>query len=139
MAEKISIWAEEAPAPLGHYCQAVKLGERIYVSGQLPVDKQTGDIVKSKKPEDHCKQVLDNLTHIMQACGGQMSNIMQLTVYVTDLRLVEVYDKVSKEYFFFIPPARTVLQVAALPMKAHICVDAIAEIPPADPLERKML
>jgi 2-iminobutanoate/2-iminopropanoate deaminase len=131
MAEKISIWAEGAPQPFGHYTQALKFGNTIHISGQLPLDPQTnrpvaGDI------EAQSRQVLNNIAAILQACGGQLSNLLSTTVYLTDLRDFPVFDKVTKEFFFFLPPTRTTVMVSALPGGSKICISGVAELPPSD-------
>jgi 2-iminobutanoate/2-iminopropanoate deaminase len=127
MSEKVSIFAEEAPAPFGHYCNAIKFGSGIHLSGQLPLDPKTGRPIQGDA-EAQARQVLDNMTAILQACGCQMSNVLKTTLYLTDLRDFPIFDKVSKDYFFFLPPARTTVAVAALPGGCRICLDGYAEI-----------
>ncbi|MCB2155849.1 Rid family detoxifying hydrolase [bacterium] len=131
MSEKVSIWAENAPKAFGHYCQAIKMGNQIHMSGQLPLDpatgKPTGGDIKAQT-----KQVFDNMTAILQACGAQLSHILSTRVYLVDLRDFPAFDEVSKEYFYFLPPARTTLAVPALPGGCRVCVEAVAEMPPVE-------
>jgi len=131
MSEKVSIWAESAPGPLGHYCQAMKYGNTIHFSGQLPVDAKTLELV-GPDPGLQIKTVFSYLTEYMHACGGQMSHILKVNLYLTDLADLPAYEKAAKEVFFFLPPALTVVQVAALPLGARICLDAVAEIKPPE-------
>lgn len=138
MAEKVSIWAEGCPQPFGHYCQAIKLGNMIYISGQLPLDPKTGKPIGGDI-DAQTRRVFDNMTAIMQAVGGQLSNILTTTVYFTDLRDFPAFDKVTKDYFFFLPPARTVVAVSALPGNSRVCVDAIAELKPAEVAAKSMI
>jgi reactive intermediate/imine deaminase len=125
MSEKVSIWAEDAPQPFGHYCQAMKMGNTVYMSGQLPIDPASGKPIQGDI-EAQAKRVFDNMAALLQAAGGQLSNIVTTTLYLTDLRDFPAFDKVSKDYFFFLPPARTTVCVAALPGGAKVCMDAIA-------------
>ncbi len=128
MTEKVSIWAEEAPQPFGHYSQAIKMGNRIFISGQLPLDPKSGRPIGGDV-EAQSRQVLQNMTAILQSCGTQLSHLVMTTLYLVDLRDFPVFDKVSKEFFFFMPPARTTIAVSALPGGARICMDGIVEIP----------
>jgi len=138
MAEKVSIWAEDAPVADGHYCQAIKMGDMVYLSSQLPIDPKTNDLAGTDI-EAQTRQVLKNITCIMQDCGGQLSHVLRMTVFVTDLADLDAYDRVSKEFFYFLPPARTAACVAALPRGAKVSVDAIAEIPKPEPEQHRLL
>lgn len=131
MAEKVSIWTEEAPQPFGHYSQAMKFGERIYVSGQLPLDPKSGKPTGGSI-EEQTKQVVSNMQALLVASGAQMSNMVMSTLYLVDLRDFPAVDKVLKDVFVFLPPARTTIGVASLPGNARICMDAIVEIKPPD-------
>ena len=131
MAEKVSVLAENAPKPFGHYCQAIKMGNTIYMSGQLPLDAKTGKPVGGDI-KAQARQVFDNMTTLLQACGAQLSQILTTRVYLVDLRDFPGFDEISKEYFFFLPPARTTVAVPALPGGCRVCVEAIAEMPALD-------
>jgi 2-iminobutanoate/2-iminopropanoate deaminase len=127
MPEKVSIWAEGAPAPFGHYCNAIKYGNTIHLSGQLPLDPATGRPIQGDV-EAQARRVLDNLNALLQACGAQLSCVMKTTLYLVDLRDFPAFDKVAKEYFYFLPPARTTVMVAGLPGGCRVCLDALAEL-----------
>ncbi|MDX1971729.1 MAG: Rid family detoxifying hydrolase [Candidatus Sumerlaeia bacterium] len=129
MPEKVSIWAANAPQPFGHYAQAIKYDDMLYISGQLPLDPQTGHPIKGDVAEQS-RRVLENIAALVQSCGGQMGNLMTTTLYLTDLRDFPVFDKVSKDFFFFLPPARTTIVVAGLPGGCKVCMDAIGKIVP---------
>lgn len=131
MAERVSIFIEGAPQPFGHFSQVVKFGNSLYISGQLPVDPKTNKLV-SDNVDEQAKAVFSNLTAIMQGCQGAVSNIMMMTFYYIDLRDHKAVDKASKDVFFFTPPARTTVQVSALPFGARIMVDAVAVLNPPD-------
>ncbi|MCC6548400.1 RidA family protein [Candidatus Sumerlaeota bacterium] len=131
MAERVSIFVEGAPSAFGHFSQVIKYGTSIHISGQLPVDAKTNRLVSSEIGPQ-AKAVFDNLMKIMQACAGQMSNIMHTRIYLVDLRDHGTVDAISKEVFYFTPPARTVVMVAGLPFGARIMVEAIAELNPVE-------
>ncbi len=131
MPEKVSIFVEGAPSSYGHFAQAIKMGDEVHISGQLPIDPKTNRLV-APDPGTQAKTVFQYLTQIMQACGGQLSNILSVRLYLIDLRDHAEVDKVSKEFFFFVPPARTVVAVAALPFGARVCVDATAQLTPSE-------
>jgi 2-iminobutanoate/2-iminopropanoate deaminase len=130
MAERISIWVEQAPQAFGHFSQAIKYGNTVHVGGMLPIDPSTNRLVSTDTAEQ-ARAVFQNLTNVMQATAGQLSNILSIRMYLVDLKDHGIVDKVSKEFFFFIPPARTVIQVVAIPFGARVMIDAIAELNPA--------
>jgi len=138
MSEKISVWSEEAPSPFGHFTQAIKMEDMIYISGQLPLSPKDGKPIGGTV-EEQAKQVLDNMTALLQSTGGQMGMVLKTTLYLTDLRDFPVYDKVSKDYFFFVPPAQTTVVVAGLPGGAKVCLDAIAKFSEKDAQGKSMI
>jgi 2-iminobutanoate/2-iminopropanoate deaminase len=127
MAERVSVVTELAPPAKGPYSQAIKVGDFIYVSAQLPQDPRSGDIVGNDigAQTDQC---LKNLSGIFSALGGQLSNILKTTVYLTSLNDMEGMNKIYQQYFSFVPPARTVVEVSGLPHGALIAVEAIAHL-----------
>ena len=129
MAERVSIFVENAPNAFGHFSQLIKLGNSIHISGQLPVDPKTNRL-NSQDIREQAKLVFTHLTSVMQACSGQLSNIMSTRLYLIDLKDHGPVDEVSRQFFFFTPPARTVIQVVALPFGARIMVEAVAELNP---------
>jgi enamine deaminase RidA (YjgF/YER057c/UK114 family) len=138
MPEKVSIWVENAPTPLSHNCQVMKYGNSLHFSGQLPLDAKSMQLVGSD-PALQMRTVFNHLGECVQACGGQMSHVLKITLYLTDLADVAAYDKIAKEVFFFLPPALTVVQVAGLPKGARVCLDAFAEIKPPEGPGTKVL
>lgn len=131
MAERVSIFVEGAPGAFGHFSQAIKYGNAVHVSGQLPVDPKTNKLV-STEVDAQARAVFQYLTAVMQSCAGQLSNILSMRLYMVDMRDHKVVDTVSKEFFFFTPPARTIIPVPSLPFGARIMIDAIAELNPVD-------
>lgn len=127
MAEKISIWSEHVPPPQGHYCQAIKYGNTVYISGQLPIDRKTGKLV-ADDIATQSRIVFGYVAELVQASGGQVSHILRLTIYLTDINDLAAVDQELKKVFYFLPPARTVVGVSALQSGAKICVDALVDI-----------
>lgn len=138
MPERVSIFVENAPSPFGHFSQVIKFGTAIHVSGLLPIDPATRRLI-SEDPLEQSRCILKHLTSVMQACSGQVSNILSMRVYMVDLRDHAKFDEASKEVFFFVPPARTVIQVAGIPFGARMMIDAIAELNPIEMQGGKLL
>lgn len=116
----------EAPAPVGPYSQAIRSGDVVYVSGQIPLDPKTGEKVEGEI-EDEARQVLANLKAVLEAAGSGMDRVVKATVYLTDLSLFPRVNAVYAEAFDSDPaPARVTVGVAALPLGAQVEIDAIA-------------
>jgi reactive intermediate/imine deaminase len=116
-----------APKAVGTYSQAVKCDNTVYVSGQIPLDPATGEIVQGPI-EIHIRRVFDNLKAIVQAAGGNFSQVVKLNVFVTDLGNFALLNKVMAEYFQEPYPARAAIQVAALPKGATVEMDCVVEL-----------
>ena len=115
-----------APAAIGPYSQAVACGQTIYVSGQLPIDPATGELVSGCIVEQ-THQVMKNLSAIVEAAGSNMSNVLKTTILLTDLAHFAKVNEVYATYFASEPPARICYQVVALPKGAGIEIDAIVK------------
>lgn len=124
MAKKI-VFTENAPAAIGPYSQATKVGETIYTSGQLPINMETGDL-EINDIAAATKNSLDNIQAILAAEGCKMSHIVKTTVFLTDLADFATVNEVYGSYFEKEPPARSCVQVAALPKGAKVEIEAIA-------------
>jgi 2-iminobutanoate/2-iminopropanoate deaminase len=124
MLKKI-IETSAAPRAIGPYSQAIQAGGFVFISGQIPLDPATGDLV-SGSVEEETARVLDNIRAILEAAGLGMGDVVKTTVYLTDLgdfgRVNEVYSR----YFESQPPARATVQVAALPRGVRVEIEAIA-------------
>lgn len=117
---------EAAPAPVGPYSQAIRLGELVFASGQIPLDPATGQKVEGEI-EDETRQVLANLRAVLEAAGSSLDQVVKATVYLTDLTLFPRVNAVYAEAFAVDPaPARVTVGVAALPLGAQVEIDAIA-------------
>ncbi|HKJ25588.1 MAG TPA: RidA family protein [Myxococcota bacterium] len=129
MGDRSEIRTPNAPDPVGPYSQAVRSGPFIFASGQIPLDPASGRIVDGEI-EDQTRRVLENLSAVLVAGGASLGDVVRTTVYVTDLSLFPRINAVYAEFFAGEPaPARATVQVAALPLGAHVEIDAIAVAP----------
>jgi len=118
----------DAPKAVGTYSQAVKVGKTVYVSGQIPLDPLSGELVQSSM-EAQIKRVFDNLSAIVRAAGGDFSDVTKLNVFVTDLSHFALLNQIMATYFKEPYPARAAIQVAALPKGAQVEMDCVVELP----------
>ncbi|HZQ62844.1 MAG TPA: RidA family protein [Casimicrobiaceae bacterium] len=123
---KQQIHSKHAPAAIGPYSQAIRVGDTIYMSGQIGLDPATGNLVDGIENQAH--QVLKNLRAVAQAAGGELDDIVKVTLLLTDLGDFNKANEIMASYFKEPYPARATYQVAALPRGARIEVDAIMEI-----------
>jgi 2-iminobutanoate/2-iminopropanoate deaminase len=121
-----TINTKNAPQAIGPYSQAKIVGNFIFTSGQIPL-KIDGTMVTDDFKKE-CIQVLDNLNEILKCSGSKMSNIIKLTVYLTDLSNFSVLNSVFEQYFDQSLPARSTVQVSALPKDSRVEIEAIGYI-----------
>ena len=119
------IQTEQAPAAIGPYSQAIRIGDFLYTSGQIALDPESG-IFLSGEIEEETDQTLKNISAILQADGLNLENVVKTTVYLLDLSHFSRMNQVYEKYFLKTKPARACVQVAALPKGAKIEIDAIA-------------
>jgi len=119
------IHTDHAPEAVGPYSQGVCCGELIFTAGQIPLDPTTGQLVEGPF-EEQVEQVLRNLSGILTAGGSDLDHVIKLTVFLTDLGNFSTLNKVFAKYFADSPPARSAVQVAALPLGAEVEIEAIA-------------
>jgi 2-iminobutanoate/2-iminopropanoate deaminase len=119
------ITTADAPAAIGPYSQAIRVGNLVFTSGQIPLHPQTGDIVGETAAEQ-ARQVLQNLQAVLQAAGASMQNVVKTTIFLTDLSQFAAVNAVYAEFFPENPPARSTVQVAALPRGVQVEIEAIA-------------
>lgn len=117
----------DAPAAVGTYSQAVKVGSTVYVSGQIPLDPQSGQLV-TQSMEAQIRRVFDNLNAIIIASGGTFASVTKLNVFLTDLSHFALLNQIMAEYFQQPYPARAAIQVAALPKGAAVEMDCVLEL-----------
>lgn len=118
------IHTDQAPAAIGAYSQAVKCGNTVYLSGQIPLDPITMQIVDGDL-EAQIRRVLDNLKVVAQAAGASLANTAKLNVFLTDLSHFALVNQIMSEYFPEPYPARAAIGVAALPRNAQVEMDAV--------------
>ena len=118
-----TIKTEKAPAAIGTYSQAVKVNDTVYISGQIPLDPDSMDLVEGIEPQ--IRRVFDNLSAVAEAAGGSFGDVVKLTIFLTDLGNFAMVNKIMAEYFQEPYPARAAIGVAALPKGAGVEMDAI--------------
>lgn len=118
------VHSDSAPKAIGPYSQAVRCDATVYLSGQIPLDPQTMELIAGPI-EQQARRVFENLAAVAAAAGGGLQDVVKLTVYLTDLGHFTAVNAVMMEYFKPPYPARAVLGVAALPRGAQVEMDAI--------------
>ena len=127
MKKKI-IQTDKAPAAVGPYSQAVRVGKLIYTAGQIPLNPVDGTIVTAdEKPTAvQTEQVLKNLTAVVEAAGSNLKNVIKTTVFLQDMGDFAEMNEVYARYFPKNPPARSAVEVAALPLGVRVEIEAVA-------------
>jgi len=121
---KQAIQTTDAPEAIGTYSQAVRVGDVVYLSGQIPLNPNTM-VLCSDAIESQIDQVFDNLSAVCKASGGCLNNVVKLTVYLIDLAHAPLVNDAMARYFSAPYPARVALGVSALPRGARVEIDAI--------------
>ena len=121
------VHTNNAPQPVGTYSQAVISGNILFVSGQLPIDPDSGELVEGSFKE-RARQVLNNLKNIVEAAGASMNEVVKTNVFLTDLSHFTELNEVYSEFFTSEPPARAAVQVSKLPLGTDIEIECIAEL-----------
>ena len=117
----------KAPAPVGPYSQALRCGNLLFVSGQIPLDPENGKLVLNSFAEQ-CHRVLLNLKLILEAGGSNLERVLKVTIYMKNLAQFNELNEIYSEYFDASKPARACVEVSALPKGVSVEMDAIAEI-----------
>ena len=125
--EKIKITSAKAPAALGPYSQAIKIGEFVFCSGQIPLDYNTGAI-KNGTIEEQTKTVLNNLMHVLEAAGTGFDQVVKTTIFLKSMDDFKAVNTVYGTFFSEPFPARSTVEVAKLPLDARIEIEAIAKV-----------
>jgi reactive intermediate/imine deaminase len=123
----IPISTPNAPQAIGTYSQAIRVGDTVYLSGQIPLDPATGELVQGDV-EAQVRRVFENLKAVTEAAGGSLDGMAKLTVYLTDLTHFALVNRVMAEYFAQPYPARAAVGVAALPRGAVVEIEVIAHV-----------
>jgi len=127
VTNKAVIHTDNAPAAIGTYSQAVKVNNTVYLSGQIPLDPQTMELVEGDISV-HIRRVFDNLGEVCAASGGDLSNIVKLNIFLTDLGNFAAVNQVMGDYFQQPYPARAAIGVNELPKGAMVEMDGIMVI-----------
>lgn len=125
------IQAEGAAAPIGPYSQAIGFGPFVFASGSAGIDPSSGELVPGGI-EAETRQTIQNLSQILEAGGVSLDQVVKTTVFMADLAEFPRMNAVYAEYFGAAPPARSTVEVAALPMGARVEIEAIAVVPDGD-------
>ncbi|MDN7124933.1 RidA family protein [Pseudidiomarina terrestris] len=125
---KVIISTENAPAAIGTYSQAVKIGTTVYLSGQIPLVPETMEFV-SEDFRAQAKQVFKNLAAVCEAAGGELQDMIKVQIYLIDLGQFAIVNEVMAEFFRTPYPARAAIGVKALPKGAQIEIDGVMELP----------
>jgi 2-iminobutanoate/2-iminopropanoate deaminase len=124
MSKKI-IYSENAPEPIGPYSQAVLAGNTLYLSGQIAIDKKTGNLV-GDSIENETRQVMTNLQEVLKSAGMDFSNVVKCTIFLRDMNNFPKVNEVYGQYFAQQPPARETVEVSRLPKDVNVEISCIA-------------
>ncbi|WP_456421629.1 RidA family protein [Thermococcus sp.] len=125
--EKKVVYTEKAPRPIGPYSQAVLVGggKLLFVSGQIPIDPATGDIV-GETIEEQAERAIRNMLAIVEEAGGSAENIVKVTAFLSDIKDYPKFNEVYEKFFSESKPARAVVEVANLPKGVRVEIECIA-------------
>lgn len=125
--EKKAVYTEKAPKPIGPYSQAVLVegGKLLFVSGQIPVDPSTGEVV-GDTIEEQAERAIRNMLAIVEAAGGSAENVVKVTAFLRDINDYPKFNEVYEKFFSDSKPARAVVEVSNLPKSVRIEIECIA-------------
>jgi 2-iminobutanoate/2-iminopropanoate deaminase len=123
---KLRIFTDQAPKPVGPYSQAVKVGNFLFVSGQIGIDPKTGKLREGF--EEQVKQTLENISAILSACGYSWEDVVRVVVYLKDLSKFSDFNRLYQELLkdVSVPPVRSTVEVSSLPLDALVEIEATA-------------
>jgi 2-iminobutanoate/2-iminopropanoate deaminase len=121
------ILSESAPRPVSAYSQAIRMDSLLFLSGQIPLDPKTGQLVQGTIAEE-TDRIIENLRAVLGAAGATLDNLVKTTVYLTNMADFAAFNAAYVRHFVSEPPARTTVAVLALPLGVRIEIDAIAAI-----------
>ena len=124
---RTSVFTDQAPKAIGPYSQAVRAGNTVYLSGQIPLDPKTGELVKGDIATE-TRRVFDNLRAVASTAGDGLQDVVRVTIYLVDLGDFAKVNEVRAEYFKEPYPARVTIGVAALPRGARVEIDAVMAV-----------
>lgn len=130
MSNRIPLSTDRAPAAIGPYSQAIRTGDLLFCSGQIPLDPASGAMVGQTTAEQ-TEQVLRNLQGLLEAAGSGLDRVVKTTVFLADLQDFPEFNEVYARHFPQDPPARSTVQVAGLPRGARVEIEAVALVGPS--------
>ena len=125
--KKQPIQTSNAPAAIGPYSQAIRAGDLLFISGQIPLDAKSGEIVRSGVA-DETKKVLENLKAIIEAAGGSLGDVVKTTIFLKDMNSFSIVNELYGTFFPQPFPARATIEVARLPRDVNVEIEAIAKL-----------
>lgn len=123
-----AISTSDAPAAIGPYSQAIRTGDLVFLSGQIPLDPKSGQLVEGSITAQ-TERVLDNLAAVLRASGCSLADVVKTTIFLVDLADFQAVNESYAKRFSSTPPARATVQVSALPKGARVEIEAIARVP----------
>lgn len=123
------ISTEGAPRAVGPYSQAIAVNGFVFLSGQIPLDPATGQLIESADVGDHVRRVMENLKAVLEAAGSGLERAVKATIYLADIGDFPAVNRAYAAYFGEAPPARATVQVGALPLGARVEIDLVATCP----------
>lgn len=133
MSHKVAIETDDAPKPIGPYSQGIKCGDFLFLAGQIGLDPLTQKLAGPTTGEQ-LAQALMNVETLLHFSGSSLGQVVRLVVYLVDLNDMKLINEMFAEKFFYQPPARSTVQVVALPAGARVELEATAILPPPDQL-----
>jgi 2-iminobutanoate/2-iminopropanoate deaminase len=127
MPDRQKIETDAAPAAIGAYSQAIRTGNLLFCSGQIPLDPSSGELVKEDAP-GQARRCLENLSAVCEAAGTSLANAVRVTVYLGDMGDFQRVNEVYSEFFEGDAPARVAIQAAGLPRGADVEIDAVVAL-----------
>ncbi len=121
------VTASDAPEAIGPYVHAIRTGDLLFCSGQIPLDPRTGELVPGG-PAVQAGRCLENLAAVCQAAGASLGDAVRMTIYLTDMSAFAAVNEVYGSFFESDPPARVAIGVAALPRGANVEIDAVVAL-----------
>jgi 2-iminobutanoate/2-iminopropanoate deaminase len=122
---KTVIYSDQAPEPIGPYSQAIQAGNMLFVSGQIAIDRKTGNLV-SGSLADETRQVMKNLKAVLSAAGMDFTNVVKCSIFLKDMNSFAEVNAIYGEYFNTNPPARETVEVSRLPKDVRVEISCIA-------------
>ncbi|HRJ31884.1 MAG TPA: RidA family protein [Cyclobacteriaceae bacterium] len=122
---KTVIYSAQAPEPIGPYSQAIQAGNMLFVSGQIAIDKASGNLITGNIP-DEATQVMKNLEFVLHEAGMNFSNVVKCSIFLKDMNNFPVVNEIYGKYFSVNPPARETVEVSRLPKDVNVEISCIA-------------